>query len=200
MAGSGFSNRGASPSAMGVVTRLAYARALQEGVEVNSLLKKAGLTRQQIDDPSTRLHVSSQIQFLELAAATLKDELLGFHLSQTFDLRLMGLLYYVLASSEVLEEALRRGARYSTLANEGIALGYYQGRNVGIRFEYVGVARHSDRHQIESLMVTSRSHLPTADQSALAAGSGKFHSQTRRRYLRVQNFLRPRCQVRCGSR
>ena len=43
MAGSGFSNRGASPSAMGVVTRLAYARALQEGVEVNSLLKKAGL-------------------------------------------------------------------------------------------------------------------------------------------------------------
>jgi AraC-like DNA-binding protein len=154
VAGSGFSNRAASPSAMGVVTRLACARARQEGVEVNSLLKKAGLTRQQVDDPSTRLDVNSQIQFLELAAATLKDELLGFHLSQAFDLRLMGLLYYVLASSEVLEEALRRGARYSRLANEGIALGYYQGRNVGIRFEYVGVARHSDRHQIESLMVT----------------------------------------------
>jgi AraC-like DNA-binding protein len=152
--GSDFSNHDASPSAMGVATRLACARAKREGIDVDSLLRKVGLTRHQVDDPSTRLNVNSQIRFLELAAASLNDELLGFHLAQTFDLRLMGLLYYVLASSEVLEEALRRGARYGALANEGIALKYRQGRNVGIRFEYVGVARHSDRHQIESLMVT----------------------------------------------
>ena len=68
----------------------------------NSLLRKAGLTQQQIDDNSTRLDVKSQIKFLDLAATALKDELLGFHLAQSFDLRLMGLLYYVLASSETL--------------------------------------------------------------------------------------------------
>ena len=95
-----------------------------------------------------------KIKFLELAATTLKDDLLGFHLAQSVDLRLMGLLYYVLASSETLEEALRRGARYSSIVNEGIALKYREGTDVGIRLEYVGVSRHSDRHQIESSMVT----------------------------------------------
>ena len=143
----------AFPSAMGVMTRLACARAGEEGVEVESLLRKAGLTRQQIDKPGTRLNVKSQIKFLELAATTLKDELLGFHLAQSVDLRLMGLLYYVMASSETLEEALRQGARYSSIVNEGIALKYREGRDVGIRLEYVGVSRHSDRHQIESSMV-----------------------------------------------
>ena len=154
MRSANFANHNTSPSAMGVVTRLACARAKGEGVEVESLLRKAGLTRHQVDDPSTRLNVKSQIRFLELAAAKLEDEFLGFHLSQTFDLRLMGLLYYVLASSENLGEALRRGARYSAIVNEGIVLNYCRARDVAIRFEYVGVARHSDRHQIESSMVT----------------------------------------------
>ena len=139
---------------MGVMTRLACARAAQGGFEVELLLTKAGLTRQQIDEPGSRVSVKSQIKFLELAATTLKDELLGFHLAQSVDLRLMGLLYYVLASSETLEEALRRGARYSAIVNEGIALKYREGRDVGIRFEYVGVPRHSDHHQIESSVVT----------------------------------------------
>ena len=51
---SDFTNHNTSPSAMGVVIRLACARAKGEGVEVESLLRKAGLTRHQVDDPSTR--------------------------------------------------------------------------------------------------------------------------------------------------
>ena len=54
----------AFPSAMGIVTRLACGRAKQEGVEVELLLRKAGLTHQQIDDPRARLAVKSQIRFL----------------------------------------------------------------------------------------------------------------------------------------
>ena len=118
------------------------------------LLRKAGLTQQQIDDNSTRLDTKSQIKFLDLAATALKDELLGFHLAQSCDLRLMGLLYYVLASSETLEEALRQGTRYSAIVNEGIAPKYRDAGDVSIRLEYVGISRHSDRHQIESAMVT----------------------------------------------
>ena len=49
------------PSALGIVTRLACGRAEQEGVETELLLRKAGLTRQQIDDPGTRLAVRNQI-------------------------------------------------------------------------------------------------------------------------------------------
>ena len=112
----------AFPSAMGFMNRLACARAAQGGFEVESLLTKDGLTRQQIDEPGSRFSVKIQIKFLEIAATTLKDELLGFHLAQSVELRLMGLLFYVMASSEILEEALRRGARYSAIVNEGIVL------------------------------------------------------------------------------
>jgi AraC-like DNA-binding protein len=134
---------------MGIVTRLACARVVQEGAELDLLLRKAGLTPQQIDNPHARLGVKNQVRFLGLAATALKDKFLGFHLAQKFDLRTMGLLYYVLASSETLAEALRRGVRYSAILNEGITLTLREGKDIGINFEYVGVARHSDRHQIE---------------------------------------------------
>ena len=134
---------------MGIVTRLACERAKQEGVEVDALLRKAGLTHQQIDDPRSRIAVKAQIQFLELAAQTLGDDCLGFHLAQKFDLRMIGLLHYVLASSDTLDEALQRAARYSSIVNEGITLRFHEGKSTGLRFEYAGVARHTDCHQIE---------------------------------------------------
>jgi AraC-like DNA-binding protein len=141
------------PSAMGIITRLAYDRAKREGVEVNGLLRKAGLTHQQIVDPRARLPVKAQIKFIDLAAVALKDDRLGFHLAQKFDLRKVGLLYYVLASSDTIDEALQRAARYSAIVNEGITLRFHERKNIGISFEYVGVARHSDCHQIEFAMV-----------------------------------------------
>ena len=64
-----------------------------------------------------------------------------------------GLFHYVLASSDTLGEALQRGARYSAILNEGITLRLHEGKGITINFEYVGVPRHSDRHQIEFSMV-----------------------------------------------
>jgi len=143
-----------SPSAMGVMTRLACTRAREEGVEVDSLLGKSNLTQAQIDDPSARLDVQSQVEFLELVAAALKDELLGFHLAQKYDLRMIGLLYYAQASSDTVAEALRRGARYSSIVNEGMVLKLREAGDIGFDFDYVGIARNSDRHQIEFAMVS----------------------------------------------
>ena len=142
------------PSAMGVLTRLACERTKRQGVEVDLLLRKAGLTHRQIDDPCAHLPVKSQIRFVELAATILKDECLGFHLAQKFDLRMGGLFYYVLASSDTLGEALQRGVRYSTIVNEGITLRSREGNGISINFEYAGVPRHSDHHQIEFSIVT----------------------------------------------
>jgi AraC-like DNA-binding protein len=168
VSGSGADNVDAFPSAIGGIARLACARAQEQGLEVELLLRTAGLTRQQIDDPDARVNAQSQIRFLELAAEALQDDFLGFHLAQQFDLRAIGLLYYVIASSHMLDEALRRGVRYSMIANEGIALRFREGKDIGIVFDYVGVARRSDRHQIEFWMaalvricrqLTSR-HLP----------------------------------------
>jgi AraC-like DNA-binding protein len=140
------------PSSMGAITRLAFTRVQEAGIEVDALLRKAALTRQQIDDRDARLNVKDQVRFLDLAAAALHDDFLGFHLAQSFDLRTIGLIYYVMASSDVLIEALRRAARYSRIINEGIALQLREEDDVGIVFDYVGVARSSDRHQIEFWM------------------------------------------------
>jgi AraC-like DNA-binding protein len=64
------------------------------------------------------------------------------------------LLYYVLASSDTLDEALRRTARYTSIVNEGIRLTVRERKEIGFVFEYVGVARRSDRHQIEFRIAT----------------------------------------------
>ena len=136
------------------MTRLACDRAKQEGVEVAPLLQKAGLTQEQIDDHGARVDVKRQIKFLDLMAAKLNDQLLGFHLAQNYDLRLSGLFYYIQASSDIIGEALRRAARFSRIVNEGIAIRLREGRDIAIRFEYLGISRRTDRHQIEFAMVT----------------------------------------------
>jgi AraC-like DNA-binding protein len=143
---------GTLPTATGRIARLAWARARRAGLEPKALLKKAGVTSQQINDRDARLTVQQQILFLNLVAKSLGDELLGFHLAQLPDLRELGLIFYVAASSATLGEALQRAARYSSIVNEGLALKCLQADDIRVLFEYVGVARHSDRHQIEFLM------------------------------------------------
>ena len=108
----------------------------------------------------------------------LKDEYLGFHLAQKFDLRMGGLFYYVLASSDTLGEALQRGVRYSAIVNEGITLRLREGKGIRINFEYAGVARHSDRHQIEFSMVTLVRICRQLTNRHLQAEPGEFHSST----------------------
>jgi len=139
----------ALPTATGQLARLAYARARKAKIELAPLLKGAGLTDQQVEDQDFRIAVRSQIKFLDAVANALQDPLLGFHLAQSADLRELGLLYYVAASSETLDEALQRAARYSSTANEGLSLKYRAGPDISIELGYVGVARHLDRQQIE---------------------------------------------------
>ena len=140
------------PSAGGLSTRLAYARAKTAGLALDPILIKVGLSRQQVEDPASRIKVQDQIRFLSLVADALSDDLFGFHLAQAADLREIGLFYYVLASSETLLEALQRAARYSAIVNEGISLRCIAGKTLGASFHYVGVSRHIDQHQIEFWM------------------------------------------------
>jgi AraC-like DNA-binding protein len=142
------------PMASGGLARLAYAFAVKEGLEIGSLLRKARLLPQHVDNSALRLNVKSQIAFLNLVAAAVGDELLGFHLAQDFDLREIGMLYYVMASSGTLGDALQRTTRYSRITNEGMQLKYRENERLVITFEYVDVARHQDRHQIEFFMVS----------------------------------------------
>lgn len=137
------------PMAGGGITRSAYTLASQAHVSVGPLLSRANLSVQQVKNPQARIAVKDQIKFLNLVADELQDEFLGIRLAQAIDLRALGLLYYVMASSNTVGDALRRAARYSTIQNEGVQIKYRAGKFVTVTFNYLGVARQVDRHQIE---------------------------------------------------
>jgi len=136
----------------GGLSRLAIARLKSAGVPVAPLLKRVGLTPEMIADPEERLSVRSQVALLDEAAIALKDDRLGFTLACDFDPRELGLLYYVMASSQTLGGALKRVARYSQITNEALVVGYREGNRLVINLSYSGVPRHSDKHQIEFCM------------------------------------------------
>src|SRR6201984_2381726 len=140
------------PMAGGGLSRLAIARLKSAGVPVAPLLRRAGLTPEVVADPEERLSVRSQVALLDEAAIALKDDRLGFTLARDFDLREIGLLYYVMASSQTLGDALKRVARYSQITNEALVVRYREVNRLIISLSYSGVPRHSDRHQIEFCM------------------------------------------------
>ena len=141
-----------TPRTAGLLTRLACARARAAGIELAPLLDRAHLSPEQIEDRHFRPAARDQVLLLDLIAEALEDELLGFHLAESVDLREMGLLYYVPASAETLGAAFRRVERYGVLGNEGVALRCAVGARLEISLRFVGVSRHLDRHQTEGLM------------------------------------------------
>jgi AraC-like DNA-binding protein len=140
---------GKHPTATGALSRIAYGQAKAAGVDLRPILKKANLPLPLIEDQGVRLKVRDQISFLNLVASGLGDDFLGFHLALRFDLREIGWLYYVMASSKTVCEALQRAARYTSIVNEGLSLSYVDKKEIGVSVQHVGVSRHIDRHQIE---------------------------------------------------
>ena len=124
-----------------------------QGSHYHSL--EGGIDARRGRDPAVRLEVRTQIKLLELAAEEVHDEWLGFRLARSFDLREIGLVYYVIASSDQLSDALRSAERYSQINNEGVRLRFrMQGGAAVIALDYVNVDRDADRHQIEFWLVT----------------------------------------------
>ena len=118
------------PTARGGLSRLAIARLQSAGVPVMPLLRRVGLAPEVIADPEERLSVQSQVALLNEAAIALNDDCLGFTLARDFEPRELGLLYYVMASSQTLGDALKRIARYSHITNEALVVGYREGNHV----------------------------------------------------------------------
>lgn len=147
---SGFSS---IPTATGGITRLACAALRKRGKDVRPTVTGAGLTVQDVEDPECRLPASAQIKALELAARELQDDYLGFRLARDFELGEIGLVYYVMASSERLVDALRNAERYCAINNEGVRLRISTDGDLTIGFEYLHVDRPSDRHHAEFWLV-----------------------------------------------
>jgi AraC-like DNA-binding protein len=145
---------GAVPTAAGGIARAAYAHAAPSLPDVGALAKRAGIALKQLENPAYRIPVERQITFLNLVAERLPDDFLGFHLASAIDLREIGVLYYVLSSSDTLGDALRRAQRYCSVQNEGVLLKYRDGDSVCVSLHYNAVSRLSDRHQIEFFITT----------------------------------------------
>ena len=143
---------GVQPDALGFATRLAVQRLRQEGIEPGRLVKRAGLSMARIEQPDARLSVRGQIAFLDLAAKELNEPFLGHKLARDFEVRQFGLLYYTMASAETFRQALTQGQRYTSMVNAGFLLKYSGTNDIKITIRYAGVARHSDRQQIECIM------------------------------------------------
>lgn len=137
------------PTASGAMTRLAYQRAKKAGVDANALLERAGLSIEQITDERLRVAARDQVKFLDLVADKTQDPFLGIRLAQQAELRALGLLYYVLASSRTLSEAFARAARYSAINNESVRIFYSRDGDDRVSYQCVGISRLSDRHQME---------------------------------------------------
>src|SRR6516162_9489879 len=125
------------PTARGTIARAACARALEALLEVGPLLKSSNLTTHQVKNSHFRIPCNNQIKFLNVVADKLQDPFLGIYLAENVELREMGLVYYVIASSETLGDALMRLARYSGLTNEGVRITCHEGKDITVRFEYV---------------------------------------------------------------
>jgi AraC-like DNA-binding protein len=137
------------PTASGGLSRLAVNRVRRTGIKLEPLLSRAGLTIDQIDDPEQRIDASKQIVFLAIVAEALNDRFLGLSLAEEFDCRDLGLLYYVMASSDTLGGALKCASRYSRVTNEAIVLQSQVAPEPILRLHYSGIPRHADQQQIE---------------------------------------------------
>jgi AraC-like DNA-binding protein len=141
------------PTASGELARLAAREARAAGMDLEPLLRASGLSAAQIQDSEDRLGAEQQIAFIESAAQALERDRLGFELGRDFDLRTIGLLYYVAACSGTLGEAVQRIERFSAVGNEAVVFRASKASDLVIRLDYSGVARHSDRHQVEFFLV-----------------------------------------------
>ncbi|MGY0570050.1 AraC family transcriptional regulator ligand-binding domain-containing protein [Bradyrhizobium sp. RDM12] len=175
---------------------MVWARLQEAGIKADGLLSKAGLTVKQIEDRKARLSVQSQIRFLELGAEALQDDSLGFHLAQNFDLREIGLLYYVAASSGTIAEAFSKAERYCRLANEGISLRFVP-KDMTITLRYVGVQRRSDRHQIEFWLTSIIRMNRALTNRRLVPSRLKAVHRRRTTPAEVRSFLG--CEIEFGS-
>jgi AraC-like DNA-binding protein len=182
---------------MGLSARLAGTLARARGVAVRPLLRKAGLTPQEMADLRTRLPVSKQIRFLNLVAGALDDDMLGLHLALDLEPRRVGLLYYVLASSPTLFNVIERGARYTSIVNDGVIQEMVSGRRIGFTMRYSGIRRRDDRHQMEFWLASLLRMCRQLTGKQLKPARVRLTHQASRRHQQFDRYIG--CKVEYGA-
>ena len=179
------------PSATGGIARLACDRLRDAGIDPAPVMSGAGLKAEDVQDRNLHLDARAQVRMIQLAAKELQDDCFGFHLARGFELGEIGLLYYVMASSERLADALRNAERYCAINNEGVRLRVSLERECAIGFEYLNIDRLPDRDHIEFWLVTLVRICRALTSSRLAP------KQVKLRHFRPETPLDVRSHLRC---
>jgi AraC-like DNA-binding protein len=89
-------------------------------IEAEPLLAKAELSRNQLSRDDSGISAASQYRFLELAATETDESLLGLRVAAEMDMREVGVLFYLAASSATVATALEHLVRYAATTSEEV--------------------------------------------------------------------------------
>lgn len=82
---------------------------------VTGALRAAGLSPKILGDETPRVRARSYVAFMDAAARLARDDLLGFNLGRTYDLRASGLAAYTAIAAATLREAMSNAGRYGSI-------------------------------------------------------------------------------------
>jgi AraC-like DNA-binding protein len=143
------------PTVTGFAARQAISALRKHNIATAPLLQRAGLSEQDFGAGGSnplhhRVSAVGQARFLDYAAEAMDDSAFGLHLAEQADPRDAGILFYVASSAQSLGEALTLFGRYFRIVNEAVRLKLIRKlEGVDVEVEFIGVPRHSVRHNAE---------------------------------------------------
>jgi hypothetical protein len=106
----------------GIAARETLSYLDRKGIDAEPLLLKVELSRGRLSQDPGGISFASQHRFLELAATETNNSLLGLHVAAEMDVRAVGILFYLAASSATVAEALEHLVRYVGTTSEAVRL------------------------------------------------------------------------------
>jgi len=104
--------------ARSVLLLLDYAE--RHGMDRASLMRAAGLSAEDVNDPDSRVRTASMLKLWREVIDGQDDPVLGLHVGNSLAAKQLGLVGYVMYHSDTLEEALNRFARYGRIMSDAI--------------------------------------------------------------------------------
>jgi len=138
------------PTVSGFAVTCALAALGERRIAAAPLLSAAGLSQNDVIEPTHRIAAAAQARFLEVAAEAVGDDAFGLHLAEQANPRAAGLLFYALSAAANLGEALDLFARYARIVNEAALVKIVRAPD-GVRVEanFAGIPRRQCRQNIE---------------------------------------------------
>jgi AraC-like DNA-binding protein len=112
-----------------------------ESTVVRGAMRHAGLSMRLLGDGSEAVRCTAFVAFLEQAALLAADDLLGFSLGMSYDLRASGLAGYVAIAAATVREAMANTVRYGALRDTSAVYALEDGDGV-VRFRMDSRSAH----------------------------------------------------------